>query len=201
MTTNEVERCPDCDSADIREVVRDQQFEYGTGEKAVVLTATMPVFQCAGCGYQYTDERADIARHVAVCRYEGRFIPQEIVEVRNRNGLSRAEFAALGKYGPASVARWENGVLLHNASNDQLMYLFQFPPIVELLKNRQQATLLSTETTREQFWNAIEETEFWSPIAGQPRPRGRKVFRALQEDTKLHVAATSWRLRRASAGT
>jgi YgiT-type zinc finger domain-containing protein len=197
MTMNEVERCPECDNANIREVTREQQFEYGSGEKAVMLSARMPVFECEVCGYQYTDERADKARHEAVCRHEGEFAPDGIVSVRSSAGLSRAKFAALGKFGLASVARWENGALLHNGANDQLIYLFQFPPVIALLEKRQFGeTLLSVDVLKERFSQAVQQTGFVDTPVYHSGPRQTKVFRTIRADRKIQGIACAWKLRR-----
>jgi len=201
MSMSEVERCPDCDSERIREVVRDQQFQYGSGDRSVVLNARMPVSECEHCGYMYVDERADQARHEAICRHEHRFIPIEIATLRGRDGMTQAEFAAIGRFGPASVSRWENGVLLHNGANDQLLYLLQFPPVVSLLKNRREEdTLLSPEETRERFWHAVEQTAFRNLAVRPTSPRQRKTFRVLREEPRIRAIAGSWQLRRALAG-
>jgi transcriptional regulator with XRE-family HTH domain len=52
--------------------------------------------------------------------------PGEIVGLRHRHGLSRAEFAKLTKLGEATLGRWERGTLKPNAAYDMYLRLLSF---------------------------------------------------------------------------
>lgn len=118
--------CPDCCSTELQLRTSTEGFQYGLGEQLTTLYATVPVFHCISCGFEFTDHRAETARHEAVCRHLGVLTPREIVAIREEVGLSRAEFADLGGFGIASLQRWETGALIQNAANDRLIYLLQF---------------------------------------------------------------------------
>jgi len=118
--------CPDCNSEDISQHTSTQDFEYGLGDQRTVLSAIFPVFHCNNCSFEFTDSRAEKARHDAVCRHLGVLTPSEIIAIREQRELTRAEFADLGGFGLASLQRWESGSLIQNAANDRLIYLLQF---------------------------------------------------------------------------
>jgi putative zinc finger/helix-turn-helix YgiT family protein len=128
--------CFDCGSSDIVKEMKQQVFQYGSGESAVDLIAKMPVYTCKTCGYQFAGPEADDARHDAVCRHLGVLTPEEIASIRESTGLSRAQFAERTRIGIASLKRWETGVLIQNAANDELIYLMSFPENVERLQLR-----------------------------------------------------------------
>jgi DNA-binding transcriptional regulator YiaG len=111
-------------------------FIYGTGTDAPEIGALVPVRICTACGFKYMDEAAEEARHEAVCKYLGILTPRQIVALRMSYGLTRAEFAALTRFGEASLARWETGSILQNAANDQFLYLLHFSPNIQRLRDR-----------------------------------------------------------------
>jgi DNA-binding transcriptional regulator YiaG len=110
----------------------------------VELTASVPVRICDECGFHFTDEAADDARHEAICRHLRVMTPQEIATVRKDYGLSRPEFARLTRLGEASLARWEAGLLIQNAAYDQFLYLLTFPENIERLKQRNREAVVKT---------------------------------------------------------
>jgi DNA-binding transcriptional regulator YiaG len=118
--------CPDCASDNLDVITKAQDFEYGLSKDRSVLTAIVPVLRCQQCDFEFTDYRAEIARHDAVCRHLGILTPGEITGIREEMELSRVEFAELGGFGIASLQRWETGALVQNAANDRLIYLLQF---------------------------------------------------------------------------
>ena len=115
------------------------EFEYGAGESAVVLTANVIVFACADCDFEFTGPSAEVARHEAVCRHLGVMTPAEIRDLRGRYGLSRLAFASITRLGAASIARWEAGSLLQNRAYDSLLYLLCFEDNLRRLRNRRTA--------------------------------------------------------------
>jgi DNA-binding transcriptional regulator YiaG len=129
-------RCTGCGSSSVVTETTVEEFPYGTGEAPVQLKAAVPVRTCRHCGFQFTDHRAESARHEAVCRHLGVMTPGEVEGVRTRLGMTRAAFAELTRLGEASLARWEKGLLVQNPANDQLLYLLQFPENVKRLRSR-----------------------------------------------------------------
>jgi DNA-binding transcriptional regulator YiaG len=103
------------------------------------------VMTCNQCGFQFTDEVAEEARHEAVCRHLGVMTPKEIKEIRKSYGMSRAEFSHLTRIGEASLARWENGLLIQSPAYDQLLYLLTFPENLERLKSTRHGERLSLQ--------------------------------------------------------
>jgi DNA-binding transcriptional regulator YiaG len=129
-------RCASCGASAVGTEMVVEEFAYGTGEDPVQLKATVPLRTCRDCGFQFTDHHAEVARHEAVCRHLGVMTPREVVAIRTRLGMTRAAFADLTRLGEASLARWEKGLLIQNAANDQLLYLLRFPENVKRLRSR-----------------------------------------------------------------
>jgi putative zinc finger/helix-turn-helix YgiT family protein len=130
------EICPDCGHSQVTESILTQEFPYDSGNHQTLLKAEVPVFTCLNCSYQFADERAENARHEAICRHLGVLTPEEIVEVRRNLGMSRAQFADLTGIGPASLQRWETGALIQNRANDNLLFLLASARNVDLLHTR-----------------------------------------------------------------
>ena len=116
-------------------MLRDK-FEYGTGAKVVELVALVPLRVCAECAFEFTDSEAEDLRHEAVCHHLGLMTPTDIRGLRNRYGLTRAQFAEKTRIGEASLARWETGELFQTAANDNYLFLLTFPDNLELLDGR-----------------------------------------------------------------
>lgn len=130
-------QCPNCGKRSLSTVLETENIIYGSGKEATEIPVELPVRTCGECGFQYTDEEAEDIRHDAVCRHLGLMTPGEIVALRKRYNMSRAEFADLTRFGEASLARWETGQLMQNAANNQLLYLLSFESNVERLRKRQ----------------------------------------------------------------
>ena len=129
-------RCASCGASSVDTEMVVEEFAYGAGEDSVQLRATVPLRTCRDCGFQFTDHHAEGARHDAVCRHLGVMTPREVVAIRTRLGMTRAALSDLTRLGEASLARWEKGLLIQNAANDQLLYLLRFPENVERLRSR-----------------------------------------------------------------
>jgi putative zinc finger/helix-turn-helix YgiT family protein len=130
-------QCPNCGKASLSTVRETENITYGSGKDAAEIPVELPVRACSECGFQYTDEEAEDIRHDAICRHLGLMTPGEIVALRKRYNMTRAEFANLTRLGEASLARWETSQLIQNAANDQLLYLLSFESNVERLQKRQ----------------------------------------------------------------
>jgi putative zinc finger/helix-turn-helix YgiT family protein len=134
--SQQLHHCPQCGQDAVETRTDNETFRYGTGEAAVELSALVPVHACASCGFEYTDAAAEDVRHEAVCRHLGILFPSQVIGIRKSFGFTRAEFAAITRFGEASLARWETGAITQNPANDQLLYLLQFPENMERLKER-----------------------------------------------------------------
>jgi putative zinc finger/helix-turn-helix YgiT family protein len=167
-------RCPHCESEKVKTTTERQVFTYGEKDKATELEAYVSVRSCTNCGFQFTDGEAEDARHDAVCRHLKVLTPKEIVELRKRYEMSRAEFAELTRLGEASLARWENGLLIQNGGNDQLLYLLTLPSNVKFLQHRVAPSARPTVTTTRE-------------------PQDRR-FRALTNADAFREEAASFRL-------
>jgi putative zinc finger/helix-turn-helix YgiT family protein len=120
--------------------LENQRFPYGEGSEAVELEVLVPVQKCSKCGFEYIDDAAEDIRHEAVCRHLGVLTPDEIREVREEYGFSRAEFSRLSRLGEATLTRWENGSLIQNNAYDQFLRLLRYPENIRRLQ-------VSTTTT------------------------------------------------------
>ena len=176
--------CPDCDSSSVAELWKEQQFSYGAGDKAVSLSAWMPVLQCSTCGFQYSDERGETARHEAVCAHLGVLTPKEIVAIREHLNLTRAEFASLLGVGQASLQRWESASLIQSVSLDRLIRLTQTVENVTFLRRLSEKRSPSSADISASS-NVIVMV-----------PSDRVCRRILRANTPKHLeAARTWRLR------
>jgi DNA-binding transcriptional regulator YiaG len=178
------ESCFNCGSSDVERAWRRQVFQYGDGESAVELTAEVPVYTCTSCGYKFAGPEAEDARHEAVCRHLGVLTPREIVAIRDHTGLSRTQFAERTRIGLASLKRWEAGILVQNAANDELMYLMGFPENVNRLQERDHHQPLNLST----LTNVPRRT---------PKRHSSATFRGrcIRASAELNRRANKWQLR------
>lgn len=185
-------RCPECDGTDISTSYEKETVPYGSGTEAIDLTCTVPVRKCKVCGFSFTDDEAAEIRHEAVCRHLNVLTPAEILSIRQSYGLSRNEFSKLTHIGEASLARWENGYLIQNPANDQLLFLLQYQENVERLRSRARTTLsIKANRNIDLSCSAL--------IASSPD--SNKVFRALTPSDKerYSLAAKKFVLRSVAA--
>ena len=133
---DDVVTCAACGGNNVSRRMELDEFEYGTGEAAVSLSANVVVFACDDCDFECTGPSAEVARHEVVCRHLGVMTPAEIRELRGRYGMSRQSFASITRLGAASIARWEAGSLLQNRAYDSLLYLLCFEDNLRRLRSR-----------------------------------------------------------------
>lgn len=123
--------------------VRDHKetFVYGAGEEQTLLSAVVPVYECAECGEMYTGEEAEELRHDAVCKHLGRLTPRDIKTIRESYGLSQEKFADVSGFGVASIKRWELGNQIQGESANNLLLLLRMPSNLRLVQeaNRKEA--------------------------------------------------------------
>jgi DNA-binding transcriptional regulator YiaG len=128
-------KCPSCERNTITTQPQVEEFPYGDGASAVILTATVPVHTCANCGIEYTGREAEVIRHEAVCVHLGVLPPRLVKEIRKKFG-SRTEFSRLTGIGEASIGRWEAGLQIQNLAMDLLLRLVSEPQNRRFLKSR-----------------------------------------------------------------
>jgi DNA-binding transcriptional regulator YiaG len=178
------ESCFDCGSSEVERAWRRQAFQYGDGESAVELIANVPVYTCKSCGYEFAGQEAEDARHEAVCRHLGVLTPREIVAIRDNTRLSRTQFAERTRIGLASLKRWEAGILVQNAANDELIYLMGFPENVNRLQERD----------HHQPLNLSSLTNVSGRTLRHHRPAAFRG-RCIRASTELNRRANEWQLR------
>ncbi len=134
--------CPNCGSKSVQTRIALDRFDYGAGSKAVQLQANIPFRKCGDCGFEYTDSEAEDIKHEVVCRHLGLLLPSEIIAIREKFRVSRAEFAEKTRIGEASLARWETAQLLQNPGNDNFIYLLSFEDNWLRLQDRKRGEIL-----------------------------------------------------------
>jgi putative zinc finger/helix-turn-helix YgiT family protein len=122
----QLEDCLLCDEKAATRVIRRQEFAYRDGANEVLLSAEIPVIECAACGEAYTAAGAEEAQHDAVCRHLGRLTPGEVRALRDRHGLTQAGLAELTGIGIASIKRWETGNVIQSAALDAALRAVDF---------------------------------------------------------------------------
>ena len=199
------EVCPNCNGTEFGLERREQRFLYGREGEASELMAVVPVQACKTCGFEFTGEEAEEARHEAICRHLGLMTPKEIRALRERYEMTRVEFAELSRLGTASLARWEAGILIQNGANDQLLYLLQFEENVALLNQREKLSQDASRTVPNERGYVAE-----SPVdvvaqshrrSNERRPRRcplRGRFRSIDRLEERRAAAVGWSPRNSS---
>ena len=137
-------QCPNCDSTNVENRTTTDKFQYGVGDNAVELTATIPISHCRACGLEYSGEDAERIRHEVICEHLQLLSPNRIAEVRTSYGVSRAKFAEISRIGMATLSRWENGEILQNAAMDMYMRLLARRDIYDLVASRAVFTRVET---------------------------------------------------------
>jgi putative zinc finger/helix-turn-helix YgiT family protein len=126
--------CLACGSASLEGRVEDQSFDYGNGKSAATLQARVPMYRCRDCDFDFMAADGMAAREEAVRRHLRVLAPKDVVQIRRKWNLSRAAFAELTGIGVASLARWETGQLIQNASADRLLRLCLIAENIERLR-------------------------------------------------------------------
>ena len=119
-------RCPVCGVGRLHPKVVTERFPYDDdGTEAMVVAENVPVEICDNpeCGEELSGPEAARIRHEAICRALGLLTPGEIRAIRERLGLTQAEFARMTRLGEATICRWERGRLLQNPAMDRYLRL------------------------------------------------------------------------------
>ena len=117
-------RCPDCRHEPLERRRTTHRWVEGVDEKREY-TAEIDVVACPSCGCEVIDEYARRQKHEVWCGENGLLGPAQIRTLRKSLGLSTELFAKLLGVGPASISRWERGILVQNVANDRLMKLLR----------------------------------------------------------------------------
>lgn len=128
--------CSNCREGKLEFVREDDTFDFRTDEGLIRVTARdVPFHRCPVCGERLAGIEAAQVSHRAVCQALGLLTPEEILAIRDRMGLTQAQFSKLTGIGEATISRWERGRLLQNRANDRyLRLLASGPEIVHLLE-------------------------------------------------------------------
>ena len=126
--------CPSCDSGAVETFDHLDTFKYGSDESAASLQVKLPIRRCTSCAFEFLDDEGHQLKHEAVCRHLGVLSPREVLAVRERHGMTRAEFAQVTGLGEATLNRWENGAVVQNRANDRYLRLVETPWIMDRLQ-------------------------------------------------------------------
>ena len=133
--------CSLCGSSAIKTAFHPHRFHYGSGEKAAEISVEVPSRACRDCGFMFLDAEAEDLKHDAVCRHLGVLTPEEVKRIRMCYGMTRADFAEVSGLGVATLARWENGLLIQTIANDRYVRLISHAENMQRLRS-----MRSTET-------------------------------------------------------
>jgi putative zinc finger/helix-turn-helix YgiT family protein len=125
--------CPMCEAHNVVTQFEKENFEYGVGKEATILSIYIPVNKCQSCDYEFVSEKADEIRHDEICNHLRLLTPGKIQEIRIRLGGSQRGFSELTHLGQASIQRWEKRQVLQSVSNDIYLRLLEFPENQERL--------------------------------------------------------------------
>lgn len=121
--------CTLCEAqADI--VTEDQ--EVAIGQRSAVVPQARVV--CRSCGEvyvtpdQYEENRLAAVR--AMRQSEGLMLPEDIVRLRERLGLTQEGLEELLGVGAKTVVRWENGSVFQSSATNTLLRLLEDDPLV-----------------------------------------------------------------------
>lgn len=119
--------CPLC-GGDI--VPSDVLHDVHIGKRVASVRASSP--RCDSCGeiFLSSDEAEVLQRRAAdVIRHdEGLLSPSEIRAIREKLGLTQAQFETLIAAGPKTVVRWERGTVFQNGATDTLLRILDGLP-------------------------------------------------------------------------
>lgn len=176
--------CPLCKTGATREALERETFPYG--DDHIEISALIPVVRCTACDFVFTDERAEKARHAAVCDQLGLLPPHEIRRIRTAIlKMSREVLHAAYGLSAASVERWENGKLFQGETADTLIRALEDPAVARRLDRRK--VRVDTEVQVEQQG---QDNVVWArfPALGQDRDGAKDAMaRSKAFDLRVQV--------------
>ncbi len=131
-------------------------FRYGPAD----LTVDLPVRRCTSCGFEFLDEESEKIKLEAICEHLGILSPAGIRRIRERYGMTQAEFAEATGLGVATLVRWENGSMNHTRAYDRYVRLLADPWVMTRLRRLAQPSRSLTEDAGAggKPWMALEVT-------------------------------------------
>ena len=115
--------CPQCDGEEIATRWVEDVMTWGSGDLKSRIPVSVPVRTCPACDLQYIDQHGERLRHEAICRHLGVLSPADIRSIRRGYGMTRADFAHATGLGEATIAQWENGLVIQNHASDRYVRL------------------------------------------------------------------------------
>ena len=115
-------------------VWRDHTFDYGLEDESVELKVNIPMHYCLSCDLSLIDDVGAQLKHEAICHHVGLLSPREIRGIRDRQHMTREEFAKITGLGDASLGRWERGAGFQSQANDRYLRLLAQPKGISRLR-------------------------------------------------------------------
>jgi putative transcriptional regulator len=140
-TSGSAGQCPSCGRQALERRVIREEFDYGADDERVrVVAEAVPVLVCPACEEVFYGPEAEQVHHRAICKALGLLTPEQIRGVRERLGMSQADFARLTGIGVATLSRWEQGRLMQTRSLDGYLQVLDAVPdavrVLEKLRER-----------------------------------------------------------------
>jgi len=144
--------CGECGSERIRTSREIYNFPYGVGNDTVELSCEVPFRKCSDCGFSFLDHVAEDICQKAICQHLGVMTPSQVKGLRKLYNLTQSEFAEITKLGPATLSRWERGIVIQNQAYDNYLYLLGFKENLRLIQERSKSagTLEDAVETKQQ---------------------------------------------------
>jgi HTH-type transcriptional regulator / antitoxin MqsA len=122
-------RCPICGQANLEGQIRAEHWdEASPHEKVAVVAERVPVEVCPACGEVFSGPPAWRIRDEARCRALGLLTAAEVRAVRERLGLTMADFAQVTGIPESTLAQWEAGRLIPDRAIDRYVRLIAAHP-------------------------------------------------------------------------
>jgi len=123
---------------------RSEEREVHVGKRTANLQIDAPT--CLDCGEFFLSpdalDEVQIRANELIRKEEGLLLPQRIASIREKLGLTQAQFERLLGVGPKTVVRWEKGTVFQNSATDNLLRLLEsVPEAAPFLAKRQGVTL------------------------------------------------------------
>ena len=153
--------CAQCESRAVDTVSLRHSFRYGAGESAADLTVELPVRRCAACGFEFLDHESEKVKLEAICEHLDIVSPMGMRRIRERYGMTQAEFAEVTGLGTATLVRWENGSMNHTRAYDRYVRLLANPDVMARLRKlvRTSPPSLKRANILKGPWRAIRLTD------------------------------------------
>ena len=139
QSCEENKNCPECGSSKLTSSQEEYRFTYGKGAEAVELSAVVEVEKCGDCGFSCMGPAAEQACHEAICEHLCVMTPSQIKVLRDRYGLTQAEFSKITGLGEATLSRWERGIIIQNKAYDNYLYILGLEENLNSIRERNES--------------------------------------------------------------